>query len=237
MHEDSLHSQSYFLTLTYNEENLPKDEGLHHHHFQDFMKRYRYALSPKKISYYMCGEYGEQFGRPHYHALIFGHRPNDCTETENQNYYRSESIEKHWQKGFITIGNITPQSAAYVARYIMKKINGDQANDHYFKCDPHTGEALKVKPEYNTMSKNPAIGKGWFDKFGQDIEKNSIHLDGKPYPIPQYYLKLLKKSKPELYLKLIAERTELAKDYNPSDYTLKVRENRLKNETTKRPLK
>jgi len=221
MHEASMHQDNMFITLTYNEENLPEDRGLNHDHFKEFMKRLRdnvKYVNGKKIKYYMCGEYGEEFHRPHYHAIIFGHRMDDCKKMGK--YWHSPKLEKLWGKGFVSIGNVTMESCSYVARYIMKKITGDQAEDHYKReyldIETQTFETITVKPEYNSMSLRPAIGKEWYEKYGKDIKENEIHINGKTYYMPKYYLRILEKQDPERYREITQQREEHAKK-NPSD--------------------
>jgi len=225
MHEASLHQENQFITLTYNEKHLPKNEGLNHEHFQKFLKRYRFKIAPRKITYYMCGEYGENFGRPHYHALIFGHRFKDLENLGKPSYFRSPTLETLWPYGYSMIGNVTFQSAAYVARYIMKKITGDQAKDHYEKCHQATGEIVQVKPEYNRMSTRPAIGKRWFEQFSSDYENESrqAHVNGKAHQMPKYYLKKLKAADPDQYEVIMAERLQYAKANAPDENTLEAR--------------
>ena len=72
VHEAQMYEDNAFITLTYSEQNVPPDGFLEKQHFQKFMKRLRRHFAPKTIRFYMCGEYGEEFGRPHYHALLFG---------------------------------------------------------------------------------------------------------------------------------------------------------------------
>jgi len=128
VHEASLHEQNCFVTLTYSPENLPSDAGLHHPHFQKFMKRLRKKYSGRDIRYYMCGEYGERTNRPHYHALLFGLDFPDweyvSTSDSGHEVFTSKTLEKIWGLGFVTIGTVTFESAAYCAPYIMKKLTG-----------------------------------------------------------------------------------------------------------------
>jgi len=74
MHEAKCYDENCFVTLTYDNDHLPPDGSLNHKHFQDFMKRLRKHYSGRTIRYYMCGEYGENMGRPHYHAVFFNLR-------------------------------------------------------------------------------------------------------------------------------------------------------------------
>lgn len=196
VHEASLHEQSQFLTLTYDEENIPADRSLRKTHFQQFMKRYRKWLD-KKISFFHCGEYGSQLNRPHYHAIIFGHSFGDkyqfgVNPKTKDKYYRSERLEKLWPFGYSTIGDVTFQSCAYVARYVMKKQTGKKAEQHYQIVDSETGELYKdLQPEYSTCSLKPAIGKGWFEKYESDVFPDDfVVLNGKKYRVPRYYDKL-----------------------------------------------
>lgn len=151
----------------------------------------------------MCGEYGEQLGRPHYHALIFGYDFPDkylYKVRRKNNIYRSPLLEKLWFQGLSEIGSVNYQSAGYVARYVMKKITGDQAQSHYQRINKETGEYFEIEPEYNSMSLRPGIGKEWWDKYGkQDVHENDevILRDGKRVRTPKYYDKLLKQENPQ----------------------------------------
>lgn len=217
-HESQQHTYNSFLTLTYNEENLPADGGLRVKHFQDFMKRLRRApdlneyqgkflMDSDRIRFFHCGEYGEQRARPHYHACIFGLDFADKIPWSNQRgniIYQSDSLNKLWEKGHCTIGNLTFESAAYVARYITKKITGEMADLYYSEIDPDTGEILReIKPEYVTMSRRPGIGKNWFEKYkGDAFPDDFIVIKGRKFPVPKYYKAQLEKTDSVEFVKL-----------------------------------
>lgn len=191
-----MHQLNIFITLTYNDEHLPPGGSLVKADFQNFMKRLRKVHSPNRLSYYMCGEYGENFSRPHYHAILFGiDFPDKIPHSKNEQgdqLYHSPTLEKIWGLGFAYIGGVNFQTAAYVSRYVMKKINGEQAKTHYEKFDVETGEIFNLQPEYSTMSTNPAIGKSWFEKYRSDVfPSDEIIYAGKQHPVPKYYTKLL----------------------------------------------
>lgn len=156
MHEASLYDRNCFITLTYDDDNLPADRSLHYSHFQLFMKRLRKAHGDG-IRFYMCGEYGEKKGRPHYHACLFNFNFDDLTlwqERRGTKLYRSKSLERLWPYGFSTVGGVTFQSAAYVARYIMKKVTGDRAPDHYTFCRSlHRGDIQPPRGIYADVEK------------------------------------------------------------------------------------
>lgn len=210
VHEASLHEDNCFITLTYNNESLPEDGSLNKKHFQDFMKRLRKKYKNKTIRYYHCGEYGDKNFRPHYHAIIFGLEFNDqklFTVTNGEKLYTSETLEKLWPFGFSTIGTVTFESAAYVARYVMKKVNGKNAKNHYERVDSSTGEIYSLVPEYNTMSRRPGIASGWFDKYKNDVyPSDNIHLREKTFRPPKFYDKMYEHLMPDEMEKIKKQR-------------------------------
>ena len=71
-HEMEVSSNTWFVTLTYDEENLPSDRKLRPDHFTNFVKSLRYYLgSNRRCRYFGCGEYGSETHRPHYHLILF----------------------------------------------------------------------------------------------------------------------------------------------------------------------
>jgi hypothetical protein len=208
-HEAQLHEENSFITLTYSDDHLPDDLSLHLGDFQKFMKRLRKSLS-QKIRFYHCGEYGEIHGRPHYHACIFGHSFPDKTPWKiinEETLYRSASLEKLWPYGYSSVGNVTFRSAAYVARYILKKITGDNAEAHYEYVNPLTGEITQKTPEYTTMSRRPGLGTGWFKRFHDDVyPSDEIIINGKSMRPPKFYDGLYEIETPEEYKKTKRQR-------------------------------
>lgn len=169
---------------------------LNYKHFQKFMKDLRQHLTRKKkdtkVRFYMCGEYGDNFGRPHYHAALFGVDFADDrrihSEAQSGTLYTSPTLDKLWPHGYAVIGALTFESAQYVASYVTKKITGSKAADHYQRVDVTTGETYWVEPEFSVMSRKPGIGKPWLDKFARDIyEYDTVHLRGKKLKPPRMY--------------------------------------------------
>lgn len=204
LHESTQHEENCFLTLTYDDEHLPADRSLDLDHFQRFLKRLRKHLHSVRIRYFHCGEYGDKLGRPHYHAIIFGWYPVDAepisVNHDGTYLYTSETLSKLWPYGFNTVGDVTFESAAYVARYVTKKVTGKKASEtdengltHYQRevVDEMTGEVLGVvdlKPEYTTMSRRPGIGKTWLEKYGKDVLNNDeVIINGRAVKPPKYY--------------------------------------------------
>lgn len=229
-HEASLYDENCFITLTYDNQHLPADNGLNKRHFQLFMKRLRKKYAEKIIRYYHCGEYGDAYGRPHYHALLFNHDFQDKTIWKISNdipLYRSDVLSSLWPMGYSSIGACTFQSAAYVARYILKKITGDIADNHY--TDPDTG--VIKQSEYTTMSRRPGIAKQWLNKYKSDVFPcDNVVLNGKKLRPPKYYDNQYEISDPEAYRNLQHQRLRNAFKHvdNNTPLRLKTRE-RLQN--------
>lgn len=180
MHEASLYDDNCFVTLTYNDDCLPPGGTLVPEHFVLFMKRLRKKFGDG-IRFFHCGEYGSKLERPHHHALLFNH---DFADRErmlvggDSPLYRSSCLEKLWPYGFCTIGEVTFESAGYIARYSMKKVNGSSAAAHY---------AGRV-PEYLTMSRRPGIGRRWIESYYKSVyARDELIVNGVRTKPPRYY--------------------------------------------------
>jgi len=239
VHEASLFQHNSFITLTYDDEHLPKDRSLVLKHYQDFMKRLRKKFSGLEpiadgsypIRFYHCGEYGDRTRRPHYHAILFNFDFLDKVrwkEERNGSFlYVSPSLQKLWPFGYSVIGSVTFDSAAYVARYVMKKVNGDLKEDHYRVIDPDSGEVVDLSPEYSTMSRRPGIGKLWYDKFKGDVYPHDyVVINGKKVKPPKFYDSQFEYENPDDYLILKRNRKISAKEHvdNNTHERLMVRE-------------
>lgn len=229
VHEASLYERNAFITLTYDEYNLPDDGSLRLEDFQKFMKRLRKRCG-EGIRFFHCGEYGEKFKRPHYHACLFNFDFDDkelFSTRHGVKLYISRTLSELWPFGFSTVGDVTFESAAYVARYITKKVTGDAAERHYERVDEKTGEVWSVKPEYTTMSRRPGIGKPWLEKFAKDVYPDDfVVLRGKKMKPPKYYDLSFEIDEPELFRKIKASRRAKIEDHmeNNTYERLRVRE-------------
>lgn len=218
VHEAKSHKDNCFLTLTYNDEHLPKDGSLSKKDIQKFIKRVRKHYESKDIRYLYCGEYGENNLRPHYHVCLFGvdfHHDRKIYSHNNldQRLYVSETLNKLWSKklkknqppsniGLAVIGDLSFQSSAYVARYITKKITGKDQEDHYGqKMNILTGELeLARTPEFAEASRRPALGRRWFEENYKEVYPNDFTVVNKiPQKPPKYYDILLEKLDPKLF--------------------------------------
>lgn len=203
MHESQMHDVSSFITLTYDDDHWKP--GLVYRDFQRFMYRLRKRLGPTR--FFMCGEYGGQTLRPHFHALLFGQGFPD-REPLSSTLYRSRTLEDLWRFGFSSVGDVSMQSAGYVARYALKKVSGDRAAAHYERLDTRTGEIVSVVPEFGHMSLKPGIGFSWFAKYWQDVfaARDGVVVKGRVVPSPRYYCRLLESIDPDRVDELEFER-------------------------------
>lgn len=192
MHEAKMYDSNVFVTLTYDDAHLPADYSLHYEHFQLFMHRLRKS-APGRGRFVMCGEYGDDNGRPHYHAILF-----NCAFLDKKfwkkvggvNYYLSEELSKLWGYGFVSVGDVTLASAGYVARYTTKKISGPSAGSVYQWLSVD-GEVFDREPPFLQASLKPGIGFAWFEKYWKDcFPSDYLIYRGKRFPVPRYYMTL-----------------------------------------------
>lgn len=211
-----MHDRNSFLTLTYNDENMPKSWSLQIRDFQTFMKRVRKHFE-EPIRFYHCGEYDEG-GRPHYHALIFGQdwsADRTLMRRGKKPLWRSETLEKQWPHGFSSVGRLNYQTAAYTTRYLLKKVTGDQAENHYERVGvEHDGEITQLAPEYTTMSRRPGIGAAWIEKYRDDVyPRDEIIISDKERKPPRYYDDYMKTIDPAVMKKIKTRRIREGKKY------------------------
>lgn len=178
---------SMFITLTYDNEHLPQNYSLVKKDFQDFMKRLRRDCDYDgiKIRYFACGEYGENpgqilpsgFGRPHYHAIIFGLNPDNDSHrsfiSENWPFCASYLFDKK-HKG---IGTVTSDSLQYVAGYIRKKLMG---------TSKQTYSDNGLTPPFQLQSQG--LGLEGFEKYMNEYDNpDYVSFNGHKMPIPRYF--------------------------------------------------
>lgn len=196
VNEASLHQENAFLTLTYADQHLPDNGALLKSDLQKFVKRLRKNLgSAKPIRYYACGEYGDRTQRAHYHMCLFGHNFPDRKELSKSGehtLYVSQALTNIWGLGNTSIGELTFETAAYTARYCMKKYNGKKG-EGFVTLDDQTGELIPLAKPFSIMSLKPAIGHSWLTKYHSDIygaDKDSLVMRGKKLKPARYYDKI-----------------------------------------------
>lgn len=204
-HEASTWEHNCFLTLTYDDEHLPPDGRLRPDDLTAFIKRLRARHSrvhapPGKrlckkyrgmgrhilcdplggLRYLGSGEYGETYGRPHYHLLLFNCGFNDLTLMAKE-LYESAFVKSLWPHGHHKIGTLTGASANYVAQYTLKNVGTIAVT--------RDGEILQ--PPFFRVSTRPAIGTKFITKYKNDLSQGYMVAEGVKQPIPRAYMKIL----------------------------------------------
>lgn len=183
-----------FITLTYDEEHLPKNFGLQSDETTKFFKRLRINLNRHygfnyKIKYYACGEYGDSekvyignngvpLGRPHYHAIVYG--LDDINDVHRQILVDSWGkcdpylFDKRRGKDS-AMQDVTIDDIRYVAGYVQKKLNGDLAEETY-------GDRL---PPFSRVSHGMGLNFAELNK--ERLSKlGYTHLKGQKIGLPKY---------------------------------------------------
>lgn len=206
-HEASVYENKCYITLTYNDDNLPLTANSYPtlvvSHVQLFVKRLRRYLEYHKLSgkirYFCVGEYGGKTGRPHYHLLIFGWRPADLSVHAvkgNITYFRSPTIEKLWKYGYSLVEDVSAYACRYCARYVTKKFVTDR------QLNPWQLDEFILR-----SCKTGGTGAPWFDKFGRAAcelgyctyrLKDTIVRAG----VPRYYYNRLRRFYPDDYVRI-----------------------------------
>lgn len=155
---------TYFVTLTYADSSYPGQLSVSD--LQKFFKRLR---SKVHCRYFACGEYGERFGRGHYHAVIW--LPGFVSsEVFNR------IIESCWRFGFIEVRMADYNCFRYVAKYCIKFIQ-----------DAPPG----MQKPFAVMSRRPGISFKYFEGI-KDYEHSYLLLEsGKRCKLPRYNLEKL----------------------------------------------
>lgn len=232
--ESMYHDSNLFLTLTYNDDHLPDPlpldldpvtgecevspiHPLVKRDVQLFIKRLRKKFPEQKIRYFLCGEYGSKNMRPHYHLILFGLKLDDLEllykNDDSFTYYTSKVIEELWyvesdpfnSAGFHIITSVNWNTCAYVARYIVKKQFGQNADIY---------EKLGYPKEFTLMSRKPGIGYDYFCDHMHDLYSD-IHAsyvateDGAREILPnRYYDRLYDLEFPSAYAVIADKRKQ-----------------------------
>ncbi|WGL31322.1 replication initiator protein [Dipodfec virus UOA04_Rod_907] len=265
MLESKKYEHNEVLTLTYDPEHLPKVQGINRitgeqgevctlkpEDVQKFLKRLRKAFAAgkwgkhefepnDKLRFFNAGEYGEQNGRAHYHIVVFNLDVYDkeptATSKRGNEQWTSKLIEEIWGMGRITLMPLNYETAAYVARYIVKKQKGPGSKELYELSGQH--------PEYTTMSRMPGIASEYYnEKKGELYETQKIWLQTqkkiRKVKLPRYFDKRFEIDEPEEMKRIKKQRKELNEmrtntilsrtDKTREEY-LKVQEENLKART------
>ena len=228
--------KAVFVTLTYNDDSLPvSDTGfmtLHKPDVQLFMKRLRRELEPLKIRFFLAGEYGGSTHRPHYHAILFGVDMSNFPDAYVLKYdkiglpvYTSPALARIWSHGFVSLAPASYNTFAYVSRYMLKK-QGPKSYQMRCSWEDYSYNGLIDRPlelavpEFNLMSRMPGIGMKYLESLDIDpteeynicVNTGKLRDPVRSMPIPDAFLRRLKKSDPQAYVEFKAKRRRAADD-------------------------
>lgn len=234
------HDSAFFVTLTYNDQFVPKsyyidNDGVSQmsltlckRDFQLFLKRLRRAFPDDRIRFFASGEYGDSTFRPHYHAILFGLHLDDLVPSgkspEGFQYYYSPKFQRCWSQqvdllgdrcktapyqemGYALVAPVSWETCAYVARYTMKKLRGNQ---RFFY------DQFALEPPFSLMSLKPGIGAQYLKDHPDIYDYSYINLmtekGGKKAPHPRYLDKLFEVDHPSEMAQIKATRERMAKE-------------------------
>lgn len=225
MLELAVQKKAIFVTLTYNDDNVPiiYDDAdfpvcmtLRKKDVQDWMKRVRRHYDSRTLRFYLAGEYGSSTGRPHYHCILYGLSLDDFPKKRvykkselGDLYYIDDEFTARWNQGYVVIADVSWKTCAYVARYVTKKM---------MNLFPEDLKEVGMVPEFSLMSRRPGIGKPYLDAHPDCLDFQSINIStpegGRQISIPKYYLKQLELTDADRYDKIVSERKMYAQDSN-----------------------
>lgn len=168
-------SSAFFVTLTYEDEHLPlvtyevegdirvlptlvkKDHVL-------FMKKLR-KENEEKIRFFMVGEYGSNYHRPHYHYILF-----------NVTNEAIKKIDRIWSKGFVKVGSVTEASIHYTTKYCISS---------------YTDIPKEITKPFISMSKVPGLGSCYIDDNWKMHKRTKDFVvrdnNGYTHSLPRFY--------------------------------------------------
>lgn len=234
--ESQEYEHNYFITLTYDDDHLIDNiewsvsrlDGelgftpfLNKNDFILFKKRLlermRYKYGHSGIRFFQCGEYGSKNGRPHFHAIFFNLPIPDLELVKSVSlggksycYYKSKMLEECWQKGFVMIGEVSWESASYVARYVVKKFHSEGAKAYSELCNAY--DVPEQPGEFINMSRCPGIARRYYDENKDEFYKNDniVLPNGRAVQPARYFDKLFDIEFPEELANIKDERKRLA---------------------------
>lgn len=167
--------------------------------------------SVPELRYFASGEYGSSTLRPHYHLILFGFDLPDKKLMSNRRgnpYYVSDILAELWPFGHHIIGDVSFSSAAYVARYCMKKAGKESKGSYEF---------YGIEKPFLVMSRKPGIGATYYDKYLKGKSPvDTIHLStaegGLSFQWPRYFENLYEKDDPDGLVSIKSDRLEAMKD-------------------------
>lgn len=234
----TLFESNSFATFTYDDANLPRDQGLHYEHMQLAFKRLRKAISPARFQFYTSCEYGSLTGRPHYHTVFLGWSPPDLEVRHSAGTPRavpSAFLQEVWGMGGVMATALQPAQCTYVAKHNVDKLTGDRGKAAYVRRHLDTGELVPVHPPCGRMSRGGRVGHGighaWATRWTGEVAhplRDGIYIDGKLRPMPGYFDKFVSEHVPAVAISRETARQlaslDPAREFDRTPERLRVRE-------------
>lgn len=208
-----------FVTLTFNDESLEKlgklDEtrkiiSIYKQDLQLFFKRLRRSLEKEqKIKYFACGEYGEKFGRPHYHGIILGLDSSDLIDRQR--------IRDAWPYGNAYFGSVTPDSIRYVCAYIQKAYSGKKIDKEKYYGDknpPFQLQSIGMGKDYFMIIENEIVKTGKIKYHGKELNPPKYYYDKCKEKIDNKLKNKIKLENQIKYKKKYPETTKMLNQYH-----------------------
>jgi hypothetical protein len=168
--------------LTYSDNNLPEFGSLCKSDYQLFLKRLRFHFAGTRVKYFLCGEYGDKYERPHYHLILFGIGVDSLDCYKHGKHYVSRLLNDLWSYGYNTVGSVTPKSVNYVASYCQKKKFTVNRYNYY--------DSTNRIPPFTACSNG--IGLSWCMAHADKLRALLyVPYQGFKLSIPRYYRKKL----------------------------------------------
>lgn len=219
--ESQMSDWNYFVTLTYDEDNVPRSPSgaltLRKSDVRSFLVRLREVLG-SGLRTLGCAEYGETTHRPHYHIIFFGKELTDLVPYSRSGngsdiLFESETVTRAWGMGRVLIGKANYTTISYVAGYVLKKVKGKNADSYYGDREHETLVAV--------TRNGGGIGSSWFDRFYNDIfSAGALVHDGRQFPVPRYFKLKLKAMFPDRYEAFRVSLKEKAGKSDRNEYTV-----------------
>lgn len=131
--EKKVSDSSFFVTLTYAPEHVPRSDNnfktLDRNDLTKYFKRLRKwmkddGVDMPPLKFYAVGEYGDNFERPHYHLIVLNATVDHIIESwcvAKRSLSRSDIRSLGGLPlGFVHVGAVTTDSIAYCVKYLDK---------------------------------------------------------------------------------------------------------------------
>lgn len=207
--EFDLTKQGIFITLTFNDDSYQKFFNRWNKAISLFLDRWRKEFAP--LRYIFIPDIGEDFGRLHYHGILFGTQ-----------FLPISDVTRVWQYGYCWLGYCNVKTIRYVAKYITKPTKEKL-------------QELQISKLPRIMV-SKGLGASYINSKTERIHKNKHGLNpfissgSGSYLLPRYiYNKIFDRNERDFIIKKLKERPrefclDGVKFNNERDYSFALKE-------------